>query len=349
MSTSLIYNGNFSQPSITTNSYIYTTAFTQAQTNQLYWNSSANVALQNGITIFNFSDPSLINQTQFISIQNTGTISQSFTVTQLGTYTLYFFYCSRQGYSLNNVQIYLNGSLFDSVSTQPPARNWATYNNPNLSPILGVNTILFQGLFFGQELDLGLSNIQIFYGQTGQSPPLTTVQNNSFKSTNFYGAINVYDYIPSGGSLIQGLITTQRNYNYNYAIFPTYTANTLGYQYIYNYSLSGVLSSNTTITSTPIILPLGYYLVNSYCLYTLTSSSYFYTSLGLNTISNTLNLNYNYTKQYCPPISNLQQSIFYQYYLQDISGSSYYFIFNSGANTNGGQINKFNGSFLRIA
>ena len=113
--------------------------------------------------------------------------------------------------------------------------------------------------------------------------------------------------------------------------------------------MSGLLSNNTTITSTPIILPLGYYLVNSYCLYTLTSSSYFYTSLGLNTISNTLNLNYNYTKQYCPPISNLQQSIFYQYYLQDISGASYYFIFNSGANTNGGQINKFNGSFLRIA
>jgi len=352
MSTNLIYNGNFLQPSITTNTYIYTTAFTQAQTNQLYWNSSANVALQNGITIFNFSDPSLINQTQFLSIQNTGSISQSFTITQLGTYTLYFFYCSRQGYSLNNMKIFLNGVLFDTITTPPPTNNWATYNNANLNVVLGVNTILFQGVFFGQELDIGLSNIQIFYGQTGQSPPLITVQNNSFKSTNFYGAISVYDYIPSGGALQQGLITTQRNYNYNYAVFPTYTPNSLGYQYKYTFtsggSLSGFVGINTTITSTPIILPLGYYLVSCYCLYTLTSTTNFYTSLGLTSLSSVF-MGYNYTKQYCPPLTNLQQSIYYEYYLQDISGSTYYFIFNTGANTSGGQINSFNGSFLRIA
>ena len=175
MSTNLIYNGNFSQPSITTNTYIYTNAFTQAQTNLFYWNSSSNVGLQNGVAL-SFSDPSLINQTQFIFIHNSGNFQQSFTITQLGTYTLYFFYCNRQGYSLNNVQIYLNGSLFDTVSTQPPARNWGTYNNANLNLVLGVNTIIFQGNYtVGQELDLGLSNIQIFYSQTGQSPPLTTV------------------------------------------------------------------------------------------------------------------------------------------------------------------------------
>jgi len=347
MSSNLIYNGDFSQPQINTNVSIYCANFTQTQANQFYWSyTGLYTALLNGPTYYGFPDFTSLGYIQLISLYAIGSsIQQSFTVTQLGAYTLSFYYCARSGYPFENFQIYINGVLFDTITNSPSV--WTLYTNTINNLILGVNSILFIGQTAGG--DVGIVGIKLYYGQSGISPPLTTVQNNSFKSTNFYGAINVYDYIPSGGSLIQGLITTQRNYNYNYAIFPTYTANTLGYQYIYNYSLSGILSSNTTITSTPIILPLGYYLVNSYCLYTLTSSSYFYTSLGLNTISNTLNLNYNYTKQYCPPISNLQQSIFYQYYLQDISGSSYYFIFNSGANTNGGQINKFNGSFLRIA
>jgi len=350
MSSNLIYNGDFSQPQINTNVSIYCANFTQTQANQFYWSyTGLYTALLNGPTYYGFPDFTSLGYIQLISLYAIGSsIQQSFTVTQLGAYTLSFYYCARSGYPFENFQIYINGVLFDTITNSPSV--WTLYTNTINNLILGVNSILFLGQIAGG--DVGIVGIKLYYGQSGVSPPLITVQNNSFKSTNFYGAISVYDYIPSGGALQQGLITTQRNYNYNYAVFPTYTPNSLGYQYKYTFtsggSLSGFVGVNTTITSTPIILPLGYYLVSCYCLYTLTSTTNFYTSLGLTSLSSVF-MGYNYTKQYCPPLTNLQQSIYYEYYLQDISGSTYYFIFNTGSNTSGGQINSFNGSFLRIA
>ena len=59
-----------------------------------------------------------------------------------------------------------------------------------------------------------------------------------------------------------------------------------------------------------------------------------------------LSLNYNYSQQYCPTITNLKETINYNYYLQDLSGYPYFFDFNTGDN---GQINNYTGKFIRIA
>ena len=87
-------------------------------------------------------------------------------------------------------------------------------------------------------------------------------------------------------------------------------------------------------------------MVQSSVSYTLTFGSPYYVKLGLSTISANLSLNYNYSQQYCPSAINLQQNINYNYYLKDISGYPYYFVFNTGGN---GQINKYTGTFIRIA
>jgi hypothetical protein len=164
--SNLIYNGNFALPAITTNSYIYTNTFTTAQSNAFYWISpSSNVALQNGNTAFNVTPPTAVSATQYIIIQNTGTFQQLFTVTQLGYYTISFNYATRPGYVLNNMKIYLNGTLFDTVTTTPT--NWSLYSNSTLSPILGTNTLLLQGT----------TNLKVFYGQIGG----ITTNNNSNK------------------------------------------------------------------------------------------------------------------------------------------------------------------------
>ena len=57
----------------------------------------------------------------------------------------------------------------------------------------------------------------------------------------------------------------------------------------------------------------------------------------------------NYSHQNCPAIINLNQNINNQFYLQNNASTTYYFGFKTGTNTNGGLINSFNGSFIRIA
>ena len=66
---SLMSNGNFSSPIITTDSIIYYTDFTSDQSNSLVWEcSNLYVALQNGI---GYPEPakSTISTSQFISIK----------------------------------------------------------------------------------------------------------------------------------------------------------------------------------------------------------------------------------------------------------------------------------------
>ena len=106
MSYSLIYNCEFTQPVISTDSYVYSTDFTTDQQNFFYWSFGPYSAIQNGNTAFSFSDPILINKIQFCSIQYTNFIHQSFTVILEGSYRLYFYYAVRTSYFFNNLQIY---------------------------------------------------------------------------------------------------------------------------------------------------------------------------------------------------------------------------------------------------
>ena len=59
-----------------------------------------------------------------------------------GNYRLYFYNAVRISYFLNNLQIYLNGTPIDTITTTPT--NWGFYRN-FVYPTLGVNTISFNG------------------------------------------------------------------------------------------------------------------------------------------------------------------------------------------------------------
>ena len=60
--SSLIINGNFPSPIITTDSFIYYADFTSDQSNDLVWQcSNLDVALKNGKTAFGYPDPATLN------------------------------------------------------------------------------------------------------------------------------------------------------------------------------------------------------------------------------------------------------------------------------------------------
>jgi len=343
--SNLIYNGDFLLPSITTNSYIYTDTFTTIQKNAFYWTSPNTFypALLNGSNAFNITPPS--NATQYIVIQNDKSLSQSFTATQLGFHTISFNYTGRPGYTFNNLKIYLNGTLFDTVITTPT--NWSLYSNINLSPIIGTNTLLLLGTATGNEGDIALTNIKIFFGQTGGAGVTTTVTNNSFRKTNIYGGLTVYDYV--NGGTISGLITTQQTYNYNYSALPVYLSSALGYINSYTTTISTSATANSFIShATALSIPIGVYIVNAYCLFTPTTSAVHTLKLGINTISGSINTALNYTLENTLTASILPHSIQYTYILSNVAANNYYFVFNpSIAGTIA--IGNFNGKFIRIA
>ena len=340
--SNLIYNGNFSLPSITTNSYIYTDTFTTQQSTAFYWTSlnTFNPALLNGTNAFNITPPT--NATQYIVIQNDKSLQQSFTVTQLGNYTLSFNYAARGGYTFNNLKIYLNGTLFDTVTVTPT--NWSTYSNTNLSPILGTNTLLLLGTARQNEGDIALTNIKVFYGQTGGAGVATTIAYNSFKTTNIYGGLSVYDYVNSG-TTISGLITTQRHYNYSYTTLPTFQPSSLGYMYSAN-NTSGAVLANSFTNSSGFAIPIGIYIVDAYARFTPTAASIYSLKLGINTISGALT-SLNYAIENILVSSNAVTTINYTYYLSVATTTTYYFVFNT--NTAGNLNQTLTGRFLRIA
>ena len=91
MSLNLIFNGDFSLPIITTDTFLYSSNFATDEQNNLYWFYGPYTAIQNGNTVFSFPDPILIND-QFWSIQYTNYIQQSFSMIIPGSYRLSFHY-----------------------------------------------------------------------------------------------------------------------------------------------------------------------------------------------------------------------------------------------------------------
>ena len=109
MSTNLIYNGNFSLPSITTNTAINSTSFTTEQATAFYWTpGGAYVTLLNGAPTTNYLNPSIIGYTQSCYLLLGSFITQSFSVPFVGSYILSCYYSIRTGYPLS-MQIYING------------------------------------------------------------------------------------------------------------------------------------------------------------------------------------------------------------------------------------------------
>jgi hypothetical protein len=70
--SNLIMNGNFSQPAITTNSFLGIDYFTAQQKTDFYWNDDDHFTLQliNRSTAYEYEFPSIINTSQYIMIHH---------------------------------------------------------------------------------------------------------------------------------------------------------------------------------------------------------------------------------------------------------------------------------------
>ena len=337
--SNLIYNGSFNLPSISTNTFIFAQNLSTQQLSDFYWTyGGLYCSLQNGISAYNYPDPSLINQTQFISFQYGANISQQFSVTKLYSYRLTFYYSSRPSFSLNNVQIYLNGVLIDTLTTA--STGWNLYNSILLYPVIGINTILFQGQD-PVDKDTAISNIQ-FYEYSTSAPALVAATFSLLKPTQIFGYLTLTDYI-NGGSTISGILGLSQ-INYNYLKLPTYLSTNLGYSNSATNAATTVVINSFTC-STIASLPIGLYIVNAYALFTPSSSALYNLKLGLSTTINTIST-FNYISD-VNQASLLPKSISYQFYLSNSSITTYYIVFNT--NIAGSLSGIMNYKFIRIA
>jgi len=347
MSTNLIYNGDFLLPTFATNTITDYPTFTTQQATDFYWTAGGPyVRITNGVPTSNFINPSLIGYSQACYLLTNSSIQQSFTVPFTGSYILSFYYSLRIGYTLSNMQIIINGILFDTITTTPT--NWSRYINtvPSSNLNIGVNTILFLGVgVSGTNYAIVITGINFVFGQVGAATPLTIATYNSFKPTYIYGSLTVLDYIPTGGTLIQGTISTQRNYNYNYTTLPTFQPSSLGYMYSANNTTGSVIANSFT-NSSGFAIPIGVYIVDAYARFTPTAASIYSLKLGINTISGALT-SLNYAIENILVSSNAVTTINYTYYLSVATTTTYYFVFNT--NTAGNLNQTLTGRFLRIA
>ena len=347
MSTNLIYNGDFLLPTFATNTITDYPTFTTQQATDFYWTAGGPyVRITNGVPTSNFINPSLIGYSQACYLLTNSSIQQSFTVPFTGSYILSFYYSLRIGYTLSNMQIIINGVLFDTITTTPT--NWSRYINtvPSSNLNIGVNTILFLGVgVSGTNYAIVITGVSFIYGQFGGASPLTIATYNSLKPTYIYGSLTVLDYIPTGGTLIQGTISTQRNYNYNYTTLPTFQPSSLGYMYSANNTTGSVIANSFT-NSSGFAIPIGVYIVDAYARFTPTAASIYSLKLGINTISGALT-SLNYAIENVLVSSNAVTTINYTYYLSVATTTTYYFVFNT--NTAGNLNQTLTGRFLRIA
>ena len=342
MSTNSIYNGDFNLPVRSTNSFIQIFS----QNADLYWSFiGMYVYIINGSSGLNHLNPSLIGlgYTQCLGMFGITSITQSFSITNTSSYKLTFYYCQRTGYPLNNLQIYLNSVLIDTITTTPTTGTWGLYSS-YITTILGVNTLTFQC----QDADtfqIAITGVQVAV-PTNIAPTIVVTTYNSLQKSYIFGGLNVYDYLPKGGTITNiGTITTQQTFNYNYSVLPTYTSTSLGYIYSYTNTATTV-AINTFTNSSAFVLPIGIYIVNAYARFTPGSSAVHTLKLGISTISGALTL-FNYTIENTLVASILPHSINYTHYLSVTPATTYYFVFNTNlaGNLNG----TLNGKFIRIA
>ena len=82
--------------------------------------------MQNGRTAFYYPDETNFTN-QYVSIQYTSSLQQPINISQIGLYILSFYYAARPSYAMNQLQIYFNGTLIDTLVNTPTA--WAQYVN----------------------------------------------------------------------------------------------------------------------------------------------------------------------------------------------------------------------------
>jgi fibronectin-binding autotransporter adhesin len=181
--TPTVPNGNFANPNIAANSFIYTGSMSASQQAALIWTSGGNTAgagaglggaLINNSTAWGFARP-YPSGSQAFSLQDNSTLSQSLYIPVAGTYTIAWSQAARPGYAANPYYFQLNGVDVGSVLSTSNT-TWTTAISTFTVPTAGNYTIGFLGSTSGgtADQDLALNNIRISSGPSGGQLPSGT-------------------------------------------------------------------------------------------------------------------------------------------------------------------------------
>jgi hypothetical protein len=265
MSTNLVLNSDFSSPSLHNNTYVYYDDMSTEQQNlfSTYWNTYNNSCLQNGNTVFEYPDPSGINTSQFVSIQQDAVIYQDITIPQDGVYELSFYYATRNGYDINPLEIAF-GSFTDILNTSDSTSEWSFYTNTLIITSLDVVGLAFVGLgVFGVDVAIAITNISLVYvspiiGSISLAPVYNGISNGLFGSppglTNTQFAKLTPTYTLTSWNYIGSVVHCGQLCVYN------------GYQYPYNAKKRVLILPNSSLLQNiPFTAPNDYMLTFYTC------------------------------------------------------------------------------------
>jgi hypothetical protein len=185
----IIYNGDFDAFSINDNEFMQYQQLTTDQKTDFCWDTSTeyNILLNNGTNLFNLPDPEgVLQNSQYVIITNAGMLKQSINITQTGTYQLTFNYAVSSNSPPNQMQIWFNGVLSDTITTS--SINWTpyTYNIDVLTT--GAQDLLFQGQLIVNGNIIGFSNVDfrlIKIINNNPNPTPTPAVNNILNNGKF--------------------------------------------------------------------------------------------------------------------------------------------------------------------
>jgi hypothetical protein len=346
MSVELVYNGNFSLPDISENTNYSVTSLSAQQRQQLFWNmngmhSSFGTYLADG-SLNIFPSPSLVGATQYISTFGNGYLNQEITILKTGTYNLSFKYSARIGSTFNNARIYFGNTLFDTITTAPSGNTWATYSNNYNCTQAGTTNLRFVGNDPSGVKWIGITNVSL----TPVSLD-TDLTYNNLKDTNVYGYLTTNDLNQNGVTTNSGYIQTPQlitdSIRFNYLSLPSFNSSNLGYVSTVTYSGGTPIGANTFASISFSSLPVGTYFIDSVVTFSYTLNTL--ARLGLNTVNNAFNIDYNYSSFYSNISSSL--SVKYNYILQNTEVKTYYVIFSPSASVS--TVTQFTASAVRMA
>jgi len=172
----LITNGNFEQPSLSNNNFIYITS----ALNVPGWNFK-NAALINNSSDWKYPTP-YPNGNQAVSLQFTASISQNINLSP-GTYELTFMACGRpccdDSNISNPIDVQINGTSI--LKVQPTMNKWTNYStsftiNDNSNNGSTSTTIRFAGTWASSDRSSAIQNISVLVN--GNS--LKSIPNSSY-------------------------------------------------------------------------------------------------------------------------------------------------------------------------
>ena len=190
--SNLVLIGDFSSPAFYADGFNYYQDFSSTEHSDFSpWGTHTgdNTALLNGNNAFGYPDPSnnLINNSQYVSLQQDASIYQTINIPQTGFYEISFYYTGRPDYDWNALQISFYPSTFtDTLDISYASYDWAFYTNTIFINATGNYDLFFQGTAVPNvDVDIAFTNVNLTYISSLNNPLPPEVGNKKIQDFGF--------------------------------------------------------------------------------------------------------------------------------------------------------------------